>query len=293
MDDQGTKAVCFSCWFRESPEYVKAILNTISVISIVTLIWIIFTFIFRSPKFGSDMAIVGSLMRILSLIIQFVTLVYTCMTLSKFKKNNDPLEGYVMTYAKVEIGILGFQLFLLFGMIIHTFLTIVDYLESYDFDFDTAFFAFSKVILTFCTLLTVWELYMLVMVLYRPVDPNRNSQFRSTARVKESPIIIPKEAEPESGDEDDLPVMNTKGGAYIGDSTNNDTVKPKDPQVFAPEQSAQDAEEDDFLMPTAGNNLAYLDDSDSTERNDQPAQFYKPGDAQTKPLKDEGGEGPL
>lgn len=289
MDDQGTKAVCFSCMFRESPEYVKAVLNGISIITIITLIWIIFTFIFRVPKFDTDMNIVMSVIRILSILIQFITLVYTCVTLSKYKKSNDPQEGYVITYAKVEIALLSIQFFLLVCVFIHAFMAIVNFIESYQVNNDTAFFAFSKVFTMLCLLWTTWELYMLVMMLYHPVDPNRNSHFRVADQRVVAPVYIPKD-EPEDGDEDDLPVMNTKGGGYIGESSRDEEQGPV--QIYQPKAEAGDAEEDDFLVPNVGDN-GYLDDSDSTEKLAAQPQYYKPGDADTKPLKGEDGEGPL
>jgi NADH:ubiquinone oxidoreductase subunit 5 (subunit L)/multisubunit Na+/H+ antiporter MnhA subunit len=272
------KYICYACCPQINEKFHRTAISYIMRISIITIIFDIFHFIFRPPKFDSSLATAGSVLLILSFILLFVILIYSFMTFFKYGKNKNPDEDYVKTYIKVTLVLLGIMFLFILGMFIVVFLRIISFIENYEYNLDTEWTAVLLVILFICLLLTTWEIYLLVMLMVEGEKP-RTQAPKKTKVIKSTPVYTNTTANnnieyQNEGYEDDFMGMNINGGKYIGDSTSQVSDQ-KDPQL-GPKKV--DAHQDDFFGPN-------MDKGD----RDSDAQYYqtdKPNNDLNKKGKD-------
>ena len=276
LGTQPQKSICFSCWDRDSVSYVRSILINIIVISILYFLWLIISMITHPPKFTPSLVEGMSAIKIISVFIQFITLVYSCITLAKYKKHNDHQRSHVLTWAKVELVLLIIQFLLLVISFILAFLQIIAFIESYNYNNDTAFFALTLCFMFIWLFFTTWEIYMLFMVFSDgETEDHSRSLRKQTQRVKSAPVYHDEEEKNivHKNDEDDF-IQPTARTGYIDESSNqNDNVK--QPQIV--ESRPMDGYEDDFLGPSNMQG-GYLNDSEDSKNKDrEDPQFYQSG----------------
>lgn len=273
------KFLCYSMCPQHNVKYHRTAISYVLRITIITLIWIIFTMIYKPPKFNHDIEIAGSLFRIFSLILQLVILIYSFMTFFKYGKKENPDENYVKTYAKVTIGLLAFQFLLLVILFILFFLQVIKFIEEYEYDFDVVFLGISRAVMIICLFATAWEIYLLSMFLLEG-ETLRQTVPKQTKVIKATPVYtntdvnnnIEYEENGIEGAEDDFMGMNVQGGQYIGETSSN-VLDQKAPEVKAERVDPIEGNEDDFFGPKMDQGDQYMSEGD--KKKDNEAQFYQ------------------
>lgn len=254
-------------------------------ISIITLIWNIFSMIFRPPGFEDGLETTISLMRIFGFILTFFILVYTWITFCKYGKNENPDEDYVKMWGKVTLVMLCLVFLFYIITFIFFFLTIIKFIENYDYNLDTTWLAISQAVLLLCIFLTIWEIYLVIMIFLEGEQP-RTQRPKKTKVIKSTPVYTNTKDdnivyEQNEGFEDDFMGMNLQGGGYIGDSS-----KQSDP---APQLGAKQgqAKEDDFFGPRMDQENQYINENDNKNDGAQYYQTDKPNQDMNKGKKND------
>ena len=184
-----------------------------------------------------------------------------------------------MTWAKVELVLLIIQFLLLVTSFILAFLQIIEYIESYNYNNDTAFFALTMCFMFIWIFFTTWEIYMLFMVFSDgETEDHSRSLRKQTQKVKTAPVYFENDQEKNievKNDEDDF-IQPTARTGYIDESSNqNDNVK--QPEIVESRNEPMEGYEDDFLGPSNMQG-GYLNDSeDSRNKEREDPQFYGSG----------------
>ena len=264
------KNLCYSMYPHNNVVYHTKALRIITVFSGLTLLWIIISMIIRPPKFEDSLGTAGSVFRILSLIIQFFIFAYTMSTKYKYAKNENPDEDYIKMWAKVTLVLLIIQFLFLIIMFILFFLLIIKFIENYEYDLDTVWMAVSRAIMLICLFITVWEIYLVILIFLEGEKP-RIYKPTKTKVIKSTPVYTNTTAQnnieyQEEGFEDDFMGMNVQGGKYIGDSSQQSEPTPQ----LGPKKV--EGNEDDFFGPRLDQGDQYMDPN---SKKDDGAQYYQ------------------
>lgn len=272
------KNICYSLCPQHNVKFHRSAMLYIMLISIVTLIWMIFAMIFRPPKFGSGLATADSVLSIIALILIVIILLYTFINYRKYGKNENPDSDHIQTYKKVALALLILNFLILIVMFVVLFLMIIMFIENYEYNLDTAWIAVKACVMLICLFAVVWEIYLIVMLFLEGEKPRVHVPTK-TKVVKSTPVYtnttaqnnIEYQEDGHEGFEDDFMGMNVQGGKYIGDSTSQASDQ-KDPQI-GPKKV--DGNEDDFFGPNMNQgNGQYVNDN---TKQDNDAQFYQEG----------------
>lgn len=283
------KYLCYSFCPQHNVKFHKTTMSYIMRISILTLIWGIFSMAFRPPKFDTSLKAGAGALNIILFILNIVVLVYTFMTFFKYGKNKNPDESYVKTYIKVTLVLLGLTFVLLVCMFIIVFLMIISFIENYEYNLDTAWIAVMMSVMIICLLLTTWEIYLLVMLLLEG-EKQRIHTPKKTKVIKSTPVYTNTTANnnieynnptnnQSEGFEDDFMGMNVQGGKYIGDSTSQASDQ-KDPQL-GPKKV--EGTQDDFFGPKLDNDKKG-DDAQYYQTDNPNKDLNKKGKDEDQPL---------
>ena len=285
------KNLCYSLCPQHNVKFHRTVMSYIMRISIVTLIWIIFSMIFRPPKFSNSLQTADSVLGIIALVLIFVILVYTFMNFYKYGKSENPDEDYIQTFKKVILVLLILNFLLLIGMFVVLYLMIIMFIENYDYNLDTAWIGVKAAVMLICLFAVAWQIYLVVMLFLEGEKPRIHTPTK-TKVIKSTPVYtnttannnIEYQEEGQDGFEDDFMGMNVQGGKYIGDSTSQESDQ-KNPQL-GPKKA--EGNEDDFFGPNMDQgNEQYVNEP---TKNDNDAQFYQDDNQNPNLTKKEKGD---